>query len=71
MACAITGRVTESTTGAPLTTPSLALHRVGVVGETPTILGENGRFRSHRYVQASTLCRPTATNSSIGISHSH
>jgi hypothetical protein len=44
MACAITGRVTESTTGAPLTTPSLALHRVGVVGETPTILGENGRF---------------------------
>ena len=44
MACAITGRVTESTTGAPLTTPSLALHRRGVVGETPMILDESGRF---------------------------
>jgi hypothetical protein len=44
MACAITGRVTENATGAPLTTPSLALHRIGVVGEISTVLDEDGRF---------------------------
>jgi len=44
MNCAITGRVTENATGAALTTPRLALHRIGVVGETPTVLDEDGRF---------------------------
>lgn len=44
MDCAITGRVIENATGAALTTARLALHRIGVVGETSTVLDEDGRF---------------------------
>ena len=40
----ITGRVIEKSSGNPLNTPRLALHRIGVVGETVTALDEDGRF---------------------------
>ena len=40
----ITGRVIEKSSGNPLNTPRLALHRIGVVGETVTALAEDGRF---------------------------
>ena len=40
----ITGRVFEKVSGDALDTPRLALHRIGVVGETPTALAEDGRF---------------------------
>jgi hypothetical protein len=44
MSCAITGRVTELETGAALTSPRLALHRIGVLGETAAVLDKDGRF---------------------------
>ena len=44
MDCAISGRVTEFETGTTLTSPRLALRRIGVIGETATALDEDGRF---------------------------
>ena len=40
----ITGRVIYKVSGNALSTPRLALHRIGFVGETATALAEDGRF---------------------------
>jgi hypothetical protein len=44
MEATVTGQVFEKASGTALSTPKLALHKLGAVGELATVVDQNGRF---------------------------